>query len=196
MPWYALPYHPRDRRESLDKEFGVEFIPFLVILNAQGQVVLKNATDAVRSGSLTTSVIAKWESSSSSSGSASSSSPSSSRPLSPPPPSRAASNHPTNIIPRCPSLGHTMTLVDGTEPQCYYNYFCNRCRARESGTRWWCGRCRDDYCLGCHPAADDRRGGHHAARPSQATDMDDIEFLLRNRQRQGMFARGSPFDFP
>ena len=49
MPWTALPFADRERKESLSSKYGVEGIPTLVILDAQGNIINKNARNAVSS---------------------------------------------------------------------------------------------------------------------------------------------------
>ena len=52
--------------------------------------------------------------------------------------------------PECPTAQHVMRISKGT----YNSFICNRCRAGKSGERWFCGNCRDDYCLECEPRRD------------------------------------------
>jgi hypothetical protein len=40
-----------------------------------------------------------------------------------------------------------MVISTGT----YNSFICNRCGAGKSGERWFCGDCRDDFCLECEP---------------------------------------------
>lgn len=47
MPWLALPFEDRDRKDKLSKKFKVSGIPTLVILNDQGNVITKDGRGAV-----------------------------------------------------------------------------------------------------------------------------------------------------
>jgi nucleoredoxin len=47
MPWTALPFADRDRKEELSKKFKVSGIPTLVILDAAGTLVTKEGRSAV-----------------------------------------------------------------------------------------------------------------------------------------------------
>jgi hypothetical protein len=49
--------------------------------------------------------------------------------------------------PKCPTAQHVMVISVGT----YTKFFCNRCRASGSGERWFCGKCKDDFCFKCEP---------------------------------------------
>jgi DNA-binding beta-propeller fold protein YncE len=52
--------------------------------------------------------------------------------------------------PKCPTAQHVMVISTGT----YNSFICNRCGAGKSGERWFCGDCRDDFCLECEPRRD------------------------------------------
>ena len=56
---------------------------------------------------------------------------------------------PAVITPRCPSANHVMVVSDGSGH--YASYICNECGAHRSGERWFCARCRDDFCFACKP---------------------------------------------
>jgi nucleoredoxin len=47
MPWLALPYSDRAKKEELSKKFKVSGIPFLVILDADGKVITKDGRQAL-----------------------------------------------------------------------------------------------------------------------------------------------------
>lgn len=47
MPWLALPYARRDLFDVLQRQFRVESIPTLILLNSSGQVVTGVARDKV-----------------------------------------------------------------------------------------------------------------------------------------------------
>jgi nucleoredoxin len=47
MPWLALPYSDRERKETLSKKFKVSGIPALIILDADGKVITKDGRAAV-----------------------------------------------------------------------------------------------------------------------------------------------------
>ncbi|KAK3273646.1 hypothetical protein CYMTET_18124 [Cymbomonas tetramitiformis] len=49
MPWLALPYSDRERKESIATYYGVSGIPMLVILSPQLKVINNNARSAVTS---------------------------------------------------------------------------------------------------------------------------------------------------
>ena len=49
MPWTALPFADRERKKTLSSTYGVEGIPTLVILDAQGNIINKNARNAISS---------------------------------------------------------------------------------------------------------------------------------------------------
>jgi len=49
MPWLALPYGDRERKESLSKQFKVQGIPSVIILNAEGKVITKEGRAAISS---------------------------------------------------------------------------------------------------------------------------------------------------
>jgi len=54
MPWHALPFAQRKRVEALKQKYAVSGIPWLVVLDAQGNVVLNEADTEVPQ------VFAKW----------------------------------------------------------------------------------------------------------------------------------------
>jgi len=47
MPWAALPYSDRERKEALSKKFKVQGIPTVVILDADGSVITKDGRAAI-----------------------------------------------------------------------------------------------------------------------------------------------------
>jgi len=47
MPWLALPYSDRAKKDALSKKFKVSGIPMLVILDADGKVITKDGRQAV-----------------------------------------------------------------------------------------------------------------------------------------------------
>merc|ERR1719355_452213 len=47
MPWLALPYSDRERKETLSKKFKVNGIPALIVLDADGKVITKDGRQAV-----------------------------------------------------------------------------------------------------------------------------------------------------
>ena len=47
MPWLALPYSDREKKQSLSSRYGVQGIPSFVILNPDGTTITKNGRDAV-----------------------------------------------------------------------------------------------------------------------------------------------------
>jgi nucleoredoxin len=47
MPWLALPYSDRKKKETLSKKFGVSGIPSVVILDADGKVITKDGRGAL-----------------------------------------------------------------------------------------------------------------------------------------------------
>lgn len=49
MPWLALPFSDRDRKESLSKRFKVQGIPTVVILDSDGNLLNKDGRSAVSS---------------------------------------------------------------------------------------------------------------------------------------------------
>ncbi|OQR96971.1 nucleoredoxin [Achlya hypogyna] len=49
MPFPALPFALRDQKAALSTEFGVELIPNLVFLNADGQVITKEGVQLLNS---------------------------------------------------------------------------------------------------------------------------------------------------
>ena len=49
MPWLAVPFADRRRKEALSKVFGVEGIPMFVVLDSQGDIINGNARGAVSS---------------------------------------------------------------------------------------------------------------------------------------------------
>lgn len=49
MPWKALPYEDRDRKEKLSKKFKVQGIPAVVILDGDGNVITKDGRAAISS---------------------------------------------------------------------------------------------------------------------------------------------------
>jgi hypothetical protein len=53
--------------------------------------------------------------------------------------------------PKCPSNNHEMCIANGTEQTGYASWICNGCRGRGTEPRWWCSRCRDDFCFNCKP---------------------------------------------
>jgi len=42
MPWHALPFDQRDTKEKLSAKFGVQGIPMLIVLDAEGKLVTSN----------------------------------------------------------------------------------------------------------------------------------------------------------
>ncbi len=64
-------------------------------------------------------------------------------------------------VPKCPTAQHVMVISKGT----YNNFKCNRCGASKSGDRWFCGNCKDDFCLDCEPRRDKPPSSPSAARP-------------------------------
>eukprot|EP00494_Astrolonche_serrata_P006557 UN06581 len=51
MPWLALPYSNRDLKDKLSKQFKVQGIPTLVILDGEGNLITKNGRAKVSSDS-------------------------------------------------------------------------------------------------------------------------------------------------
>jgi len=49
MPWLAIPFSERGRKDALSKRFKVNGIPTLIILDAEGKVITKEGRDAVSS---------------------------------------------------------------------------------------------------------------------------------------------------
>ncbi len=49
MPWLALPYSDRTRKDQLSKHFGVQGIPTLVMLDAGGEVISTSARKSIAS---------------------------------------------------------------------------------------------------------------------------------------------------
>jgi nucleoredoxin len=49
MPWKALPYNDRERKEALSKKFKVDGIPSVIILDADGCVINKDGRAAISS---------------------------------------------------------------------------------------------------------------------------------------------------
>merc|ERR1719265_1065678 len=50
MPWSALPFSDRERKQKLSEHFGVRGIPMLVVLNgADGKLVAENGRNEVQS---------------------------------------------------------------------------------------------------------------------------------------------------
>jgi len=47
MPWLALPYSDRQKKETLSKKFGVNGIPSVIILDADGNVITKDGRGAL-----------------------------------------------------------------------------------------------------------------------------------------------------
>jgi len=47
MPWLAVPYEDRTRKNDLSKLYGVEGIPTFVLVNSDGQLITKNGRGAV-----------------------------------------------------------------------------------------------------------------------------------------------------
>ncbi|CAF1478660.1 unnamed protein product [Adineta ricciae] len=50
MPWLALPYSDRARKDALDSKYGVEGIPCLIVLSSSGQVITTEGVEEVSSG--------------------------------------------------------------------------------------------------------------------------------------------------
>jgi hypothetical protein len=48
MPWLALPFADRDRKNALSKKFGVKGIPWLVLVDENGQTITKNGRAAIQ----------------------------------------------------------------------------------------------------------------------------------------------------
>jgi nucleoredoxin len=49
MPWLALPFSDRERKDALSKKFKVSGVPTVVILNAEGDVITKDGRSAITS---------------------------------------------------------------------------------------------------------------------------------------------------
>merc|ERR1711924_35286 len=49
MPWLALPFADRERKESLSSKFKVQGIPTVVILDADGKLITKDCRTAISS---------------------------------------------------------------------------------------------------------------------------------------------------
>ena len=47
MPWLALPFEERDRKQMLSSRFNVSGIPTLVLIDDQGRVICPNGRDAL-----------------------------------------------------------------------------------------------------------------------------------------------------
>lgn len=47
MPWLALPYEDRSRKEALSAQFGVRTIPTLALVDPEGKTITTEARDAV-----------------------------------------------------------------------------------------------------------------------------------------------------
>jgi hypothetical protein len=71
--------------------------------------------------------------------------------------------------PECPTAQHVMVISKGT----YNSFICNRCGAGKSGERWFCGNCRDDFCLECEP----RRDKPPSSGEAEETELKKLEAL-------------------
>merc|ERR1712150_34612 len=60
MPWTALPFSNRDAKDSLAKKFGVQGIPMLVVLDADGNVVKDNGRGDVGSSADLAKALQSW----------------------------------------------------------------------------------------------------------------------------------------
>ncbi|UJR17248.1 hypothetical protein I4U23_004143 [Adineta vaga] len=58
MPWYALPYADRARKDALCSKYSVTAIPYLIILSSSGEVITMNGVQEVISGGI--SCFAAW----------------------------------------------------------------------------------------------------------------------------------------
>ena len=47
MPWLALPFAARDKKNALSTKFGVRGIPTLVIIDAEGNTITKDGREAI-----------------------------------------------------------------------------------------------------------------------------------------------------
>lgn len=47
MPWKALPYSDRERKEQLSKKFKVQGIPTVIILDGEGKLISKDGREAI-----------------------------------------------------------------------------------------------------------------------------------------------------
>lgn len=59
MPWLAVPFEDRERDAALNSAFGIEGIPALIVLDAEGNVVDKNGRQAVTSAKKLNGVFGK-----------------------------------------------------------------------------------------------------------------------------------------
>lgn len=60
MPWLAIPYADRKRKEQLSSRFGVSGIPMLVILDENREVITTKAVGAIRSDETKSGVGFPW----------------------------------------------------------------------------------------------------------------------------------------
>ncbi|XP_061181171.1 uncharacterized protein LOC133189790 isoform X1 [Saccostrea echinata] len=60
MPWHAISFDDQDARENLAKKYGVSGIPYLVIMDSQGNILDKEGRGTVQSFSGST-LPEKWK---------------------------------------------------------------------------------------------------------------------------------------
>eukprot|EP00660_Eupelagonema_oceanica_P019660 gene19660-biopygen23346 len=60
--------------------------------------------------------------------------------------------------PRC-SGGHACVQSSYAKGAYGGGWKCNTCRKSKKGERWFCSKCQDDYCFGCHAPIPEARGG-------------------------------------
>ena len=47
MPWKALPFECRDQKNELAQQYGVNSIPMLIFLNAEGKIITKEGRNVI-----------------------------------------------------------------------------------------------------------------------------------------------------
>ena len=70
--------------------------------------------------------------------------------------------------PKCPTAQHTMVISQGT----YKKYECNRCRRKGSGSRWFCGQCKKDFCFQCEPRCGPGKPGAESGQAKPSAEME------------------------
>jgi DNA-binding beta-propeller fold protein YncE len=76
--------------------------------------------------------------------------------------------------PKCPTAQHAMVISKGT----YNSFICNRCGAGKSGERWFCGNCRDDFCLECEPRRDKPPSSDAPPAPPSVISCDSVGKIM------------------
>jgi len=61
-----------------------------------------------------------------------------------------------------------MVISQGT----YKKYECNRCRRKGSGSRWFCGLCKDDFCFQCEPQCGPGKPGAESGQAKPSAEME------------------------